>query len=669
MRNLANFLVHHLRRPQAEEQPRTPTIHDNCLYCDEPIRDSPSYLASRVCPFCRFHYTITARERIELLADRGSFRETHKYLSSVAPLSFARRGRYAQLLAQDQNRTGLTEAAVTGRCKIDDADVVLIVLDFSFMGGTMGSVVGEKVATALETASKSNTPAIAVVSGGGVRVQEGVLSLMQMAKTVTAANRLRDKGSPFIVVLANPSTGQAYASFANLADVILAEPKSLIGLSPLRTLRETSRIPLPLDAHTAEAHVGHGLLDNVVDREALRARLSSLLRILQGQKPGQRPRQRGTRRTGQGRRRGMPAGGTLGRRRRRPPLRKTGRRHLPAPDAGALHRTARRPPQQRRPFGSNRRRLPDRPARRRNRPAAPPVTGGRALSRLPRRPPQSPTPDSIGRPFQAAADNPGRHPGRRPRPGSRGTGHRQRHRPHAIGHAGRPNPHRVGSDRRRRQRRRVSPRPRRPHPDAAIRRLFPHLHEPQPGRRFPRTRPGPRSRRRPDANRPGLRRPRRSRPRNPRTPGRRPPRPPQRRRRLTGCHHQRTNQTNQNVPRQTNETALRQIPPHGRSQRILPGSHDPRSRTPNEHHHRRPPPTPPPPAQLRRPTPTQPRTTTRQNRGYPPEPAHIEADIPDPVNHGDQSPTPPEPPEPDPDNTPQQPDTSQLDPDNTATPT
>ena len=246
MRNLANFLVHFFGRAEGEERPRLSVVHDSCLYCDEPIRDSPSYLASRVCPYCRFHYTITARERIELLADRGSFKESHKYLSSVAPLSFAHRGRYGQLLAQDQNRTGLTEAAVTGRCKIDEADVVLIVLDFSFMGGTMGSVVGEKVATALETAAKGGIPVVAVVSGGGVRVQEGVLSLMQMAKTVTAANRLRDEGCPFIVVLANPSTGQAYASFANLADVILAEPKSLIGLSPLRTLRETSSIPLPL---------------------------------------------------------------------------------------------------------------------------------------------------------------------------------------------------------------------------------------------------------------------------------------------------------------------------------------------------------------------------------------------------------------------------------------
>lgn len=284
MRNLADFLVHVFGRSEGTQTPRFPTVHDRCLYCEEPISDSHSYLTARVCPFCRFHYTITARERIELMADKGTFKETHKYLSSVAPLSFARRGRFAELLTQDQNRTGLTEAAVTGRCKIDGEDVVLVVLDFSFMGGTMGSVVGEKVATALETAAKGGTPVVAVVSGGGVRVQEGVLSLMQMAKTVTAANKLRDEGAPFIVVLANPSTGQAYASFANLADVILAEPKSLIGLSPLRTLRETSPIPLPLDAHTAEAHVGHGLLDNVIDREALRTRVSVLLRILQGQK-------------------------------------------------------------------------------------------------------------------------------------------------------------------------------------------------------------------------------------------------------------------------------------------------------------------------------------------------------------------------------------------------
>jgi acetyl-CoA carboxylase carboxyl transferase subunit beta len=190
------------------------------------------------------------------------------------------------MLSRDQVRTGLTEAVVTGRCRIDDVETMLVVLDFGFMGGSMGSVVGEKVALALEGAAERELPLVAVVTGGGVRIQEGVLSLMQMAKTVAAANRLREKGMPFIVVLANPSTGQAYASFANLADVIIAEPGSLIGLSPLRTLREVSKKPLPLDAHTAEAHLSHGLLDSVVDRESLQPRIACLLKVLTGQKLG-----------------------------------------------------------------------------------------------------------------------------------------------------------------------------------------------------------------------------------------------------------------------------------------------------------------------------------------------------------------------------------------------
>ena len=286
MRNLANFLVHLFNRGGETERIYLSVVHDRCLFCEEPISDSPSYLTYRVCPFCRFHYTVTARERIELLVDKETFKENYKYVKTVEPLSFSRRNRYRKFLEQDQNRTGLTEAAVAGKCRIGDVETMLIVLDFGFMGGTMGSVVGEKVSMAFENAARRGIPAVAVVSGGGVRIQEGVLSLMQMAKTVTAANRLRDEEVPLIVVLANPSTGQAYASFANLADVILAEPGSLIGLSPLRTLREVSKMPLPLDAHTAEAHVGHGLLDNVVDRENLQPRIASILQILTAQKHG-----------------------------------------------------------------------------------------------------------------------------------------------------------------------------------------------------------------------------------------------------------------------------------------------------------------------------------------------------------------------------------------------
>jgi len=286
LRNLANFLVHLFNRDGEPDRTYLSVIHDRCLFCEEPISDSPSYLTYRVCPFCRFHYTVTARQRIELLADKGTFKESYKYISSMDPISFSRRSRYKNLFTQDQTRTGLTEAAVTGVCAIGDTEAMLIVLDFGFMGGTMGSVVGEKISMAFENAARRGIPAVAVVSGGGVRIQEGVLSLMQMAKTVTAANRLRDEEVPFVVVLANPSTGQAYASFANLADVIMAEPGSLIGLSPLRTLREVSKIPLPLDAHTAEAHVGHGLLDNVVDRENLQPRIASLLEILTAHKHG-----------------------------------------------------------------------------------------------------------------------------------------------------------------------------------------------------------------------------------------------------------------------------------------------------------------------------------------------------------------------------------------------
>ena len=286
LRNLSSFLVHLFGRDGDTDRVYLSVVHDRCLLCEEAVGESPAYLTYRVCPFCRFHYTLTARERIELLADKGTFKESHKYLSSVAPLSFSRRGRYRKMLAHDQNRTGLTEATVTGRCRVDGIEVMLVVLDFGFMGGSMGSVVGEKIAMALEAAARRELPVIALVSGGGARVQEGVLSLMQMAKTVAAANRLREERAPFIVVLSNPSTGQAYASFANLADVILAEPGSLIGLSPLRTLRETSKLPLPLDAHTAEAHLSHGLLDNVVDREALQSRLATLLQILTSQKQG-----------------------------------------------------------------------------------------------------------------------------------------------------------------------------------------------------------------------------------------------------------------------------------------------------------------------------------------------------------------------------------------------
>ena len=284
VKNLSEFLVHLLRRGTTLDRTYLSVLRRHCLVCEEPISEAPLYLKYRLCPHCRFHYSVTARERIELLVDEGSFRETNRSIVSLHPLSFSNRGSYPKRLSQDQSRTGLTEAAVTGRCTIAGYKATMVVLDFGFMGGSMGSVVGEKVALAFEMSAKGEHPLIALVSGGGVRIQEGVLSLMQMAKTVAAANLLREKQVPFIVVLSNPATGQAYASFANLADVILAEPGSLIGLAPMKTLREASKRPLPLDAHTAEAHLSHGLLDNVIDREELKDKLHIILDMLSPQR-------------------------------------------------------------------------------------------------------------------------------------------------------------------------------------------------------------------------------------------------------------------------------------------------------------------------------------------------------------------------------------------------
>ena len=280
MRNLSQFLVHLHRRGTTLNRSYQSVLRDHCLVCEEAISESSVYLKYRLCPHCRFHYSLTARERIDLVVDKGSFKETNSSIASYSPLSFSGRAAYPRRLSQDQTRTGLTEACVTGTGTIGDSKAMMAVLDFGFMGGSMGSVVGEKVALAFETAAKSELPLIALVSGGGVRIQEGVLSLMQMAKTVTAANRLLEKRAPLIVVLSNPATGQAYASFANLADLILAEPGSLIGLAPVRTLKETSRKPLPPDAHTAEAHLRLGLLDSIVDRENLTYHLATILDIL-----------------------------------------------------------------------------------------------------------------------------------------------------------------------------------------------------------------------------------------------------------------------------------------------------------------------------------------------------------------------------------------------------
>ncbi len=255
------------------------TLRDSCLYCGANLADSTQYRRLRICPICGYHYTISARRRIATVADEGTFKETSKWIQSLDPLEFSPRVSYRVRLLQDQTRTGLSEAAVTGTCSIGGTPVVIIVLDSSFLGGSMGVVVGEKVTLALELAARKKLPCVAMVTSGGARIQEGVLSLMQMAKTTLAARALRERGQPFIVALSNPSTGQVLGSFASMADIIFSEPGAHIGFAPLADLREIEGKKLS-EQHTAEAYLERGHIDAIVERDRMKHELASVLDLI-----------------------------------------------------------------------------------------------------------------------------------------------------------------------------------------------------------------------------------------------------------------------------------------------------------------------------------------------------------------------------------------------------
>ncbi len=250
-----------------------------CLACGANLSGSTKYRRLRVCPACGHHYSISARRRIAAITDEGSFKETSRWIQSLDPLEFSPRISYRVRLLQDQTRTGLSEAAVTGTCSIGGTPVVIVVLDSSFLGGSMGVVVGEKVTLALELAARKKMPCVAMVTSGGARIQEGVLSLMQMAKTTLAARALRDKGQAFIVVLSNPSTGQVLGSFASMADIIFSEPGAHIGFAPLGDLRKVDGKRADTE-HTAEAYLERGHVDKIVKREHLKHEIASVLDLI-----------------------------------------------------------------------------------------------------------------------------------------------------------------------------------------------------------------------------------------------------------------------------------------------------------------------------------------------------------------------------------------------------
>jgi len=237
----------------------------------------------KVCPKCDYHFRITARERIDLLVDPGTFEEFDALIQSEDPLGFRDSQKYRDRIKAAVKKTGLKEAVVSGVCTLDGVKVILVVFDFFFLGGSMASVVGEKVTRGIERAVEEGCGLVVIPSSGGARMQEGVLSLMQMAKTSAALARMRRERLPFISVLTDPTTGGVTASFAMLGDVNLAEPRALIGFAGPRVIEQTIRQELPEGFQRSEFLLEHGMIDKIVSRKELKNTIVTLLRAFTDQ--------------------------------------------------------------------------------------------------------------------------------------------------------------------------------------------------------------------------------------------------------------------------------------------------------------------------------------------------------------------------------------------------
>ena len=248
-----------------------------CPTCGEMLFNKQLARNNNVCTKCEHHFRLGARERIELLADKGSFTEHDVDLVSGDPLGFSDQKPYPQRIQQSQAKSGEKDAAICGTARIDENQVELAVMDFEFMGGSMGSVVGEKLTRAAERALANRTPLLIVSASGGARMQEGTLSLMQMAKILGALDRLDEVGLPYLSIVTDPTTGGVLASFASLGDIILAEPNALIGFSGARVTSETIGEKLPKGFQRSEFVLEHGFVDQVVPRGQLRERIAYFL--------------------------------------------------------------------------------------------------------------------------------------------------------------------------------------------------------------------------------------------------------------------------------------------------------------------------------------------------------------------------------------------------------
>ncbi|MCL5770481.1 MAG: acetyl-CoA carboxylase, carboxyltransferase subunit beta [Planctomycetes bacterium] len=246
----------------------------SCPGCNQMIYCKQMQEQLHTCPLCRHHFRVTARQRVDMLADPGSFEEMDAELASVDPLNFNARKSYRDQLAESRNRTGNNDGVLTGRAFIKGRPAVLAAMDFFFLAGSMGAVVGEKITRAIERATTDNLPLVIVSCSGGARMQESTISLMQMAKTAAALARLHRAGGLFISVLADPTTGGTTASFAMLGDIIFAEPRAMIGFAGPRTIANTIKVELPEGFQCAEFLQDKGFIDRIVPRSELRSAIA-----------------------------------------------------------------------------------------------------------------------------------------------------------------------------------------------------------------------------------------------------------------------------------------------------------------------------------------------------------------------------------------------------------
>ncbi len=254
-------------------------LWNKCPECGQVVYLKDLKANASVCAGCGYHHRIDSGERIEVIADSGSFQEFDADLAPMDPLEFKDRRAYADRLRESQAATGLKDGVVSGFCRVEGIGLALAVMDFRFMGGSMGSVVGERITRLIERATAQKLPLLIVCASGGARMQEGMLSLMQMAKISGALQRHREAELLYMPLLTHPTTGGVTASFAMLGDLILAEPKALIGFAGRRVIEQTLREKLPDNFQTAEYLRDHGFVDVIVPRTQLRSTLARVLRL------------------------------------------------------------------------------------------------------------------------------------------------------------------------------------------------------------------------------------------------------------------------------------------------------------------------------------------------------------------------------------------------------